>query len=836
MATITHRHDPEQCPSCDLGAFSRNNFFTGKLLVERDFTDEQTYVSDKIRHHNRRLHGWGVVCGLRVKQHPSSDCRDRFVCIEPGTALDCCGHEIVARDEGCFDLTQLPAVQALGAPPEGGSGGTDDAAHTLQICLRYRECGTEPIPVLYDECGCDDTRCLPNRILESFEVDVQVDPPAAAETWTGPQIERGTDIGLAGATRVAFNPADGLLYVVAGTTLHAVDRSSGAILRSHDLGSTVHGLDVSPGGTHLYAVRDTDGGGLTLTVLQASDFSDTFEDDLPNGQAPVATAVSPAADGRFLVLVTADKKLQVYGPDLEGGAPAAPTAIDVAADRTLLAIARNGATAYVAGTTVGSPTDPAPLEAMDLGGGPGDPALGALLPGVEPSALSTVADGTAQLLMVGDANGGASVVDPAASTVSGPVALAGPATELAGDLWVYALQTAGGASALQAVGVPRVVRGEPDPVGPAVAFAGVAHDLAVAPGAIYVAYAASGGDPGGVAVFGVLERDCRDILWGSLDGCGDCEEPNCVVLATISGYRPGHAILDLADPPTAPADDDAAGIARIDNRAGRRLLPSTSVLTDLITCLLDEGVGGGGPGPQGPAGPQGPQGEQGPQGVQGLQGVQGPQGLPGSQGLQGPEGPAGPPGPGLEPGLVQITALSWKHDQPMDVESLRNIGGFPSAPKVRHGVIIAFTGEVSLDGVDKIHVFQVEAPHPDLHGEDEKLGYACRCPVRGTVVPVDPNIAGNFITDAQVMAGADRAKAIAFVFDQAFVNTLREIELSDLWVRLRGDFVLDTGDPPRAIDAEFARHEFDTGDRPSGSDVGVQGGIFESWFQPKRKD
>ena len=28
------------CPACNYGPFTRNNYFTGKLLVERDFTDE----------------------------------------------------------------------------------------------------------------------------------------------------------------------------------------------------------------------------------------------------------------------------------------------------------------------------------------------------------------------------------------------------------------------------------------------------------------------------------------------------------------------------------------------------------------------------------------------------------------------------------------------------------------------------------------------------------------------------------------------------------------------------------------------------------------------------
>jgi hypothetical protein len=349
---------------------------------------------------------------------------------------------------------------------------------------------------------------------------------------------------------------------------------------------------------------------------------------------------------------------------------------------------------------------------------------------------------------------------------------------------------------------------------------------------VYVAYSLSGAEPGGVAVFAVEQHDCRDLL--GVDGCDDCEDANCVVLATIRGYRRGFAIRDPN--PSADADADLqARIARIDDRAGRRVLPSTAVLTEVIECILDGGVGGGGsPGPQGPPGPQGSQGDQGAQGVQGLQGVQGPQGLPGVQGVQGPQGLPGPPGPGLEEGLVQITALSWKHDEPISVNDLRNIVGFPDQPKERLGVMIAFTGEVSLDGVDPVHVFQVEAPHVDSEADAKRFGYACRCPVIGTVFAVDPTINGNLITQGQVLPGDDRAKAIAFVFDPAFANTLVEFDVPDLWVRLRGDFVLDTGDPPRAIDAEFARHEFDTGDRPSGSKLGIQGGIFESWFRPTR--
>ena len=81
-----------------------------------------------------------------------------------------------------FNFGAHPVIQELrqeaAAAVEGGNT-TPPKPHKLQFCLRYKECGTEEIPVLYDECGCDETKCAPNRILESYEVDVLLDPPVA---------------------------------------------------------------------------------------------------------------------------------------------------------------------------------------------------------------------------------------------------------------------------------------------------------------------------------------------------------------------------------------------------------------------------------------------------------------------------------------------------------------------------------------------------------------------------------------------------------------------------------------------------------------------------------
>ena len=56
--------DEERCH--ELAPAQRNNFFTGKLLTARDLEAEQSYFRGKGKQHDRYLHGYGTVCGLRV--------------------------------------------------------------------------------------------------------------------------------------------------------------------------------------------------------------------------------------------------------------------------------------------------------------------------------------------------------------------------------------------------------------------------------------------------------------------------------------------------------------------------------------------------------------------------------------------------------------------------------------------------------------------------------------------------------------------------------------------------------------------------------------------------
>ncbi len=816
------------CPECDFEPFKRNHYFTGKLLVERDFTDEQRYFREKIRHHYARLHGWGVVCGLKVRQHQTPGCQDRYVYIEPGTAVDCCGREILVPREECIDITQLEGFEE-----HIKEGDTDP--HTLQICVRYAQCPTEEIPVVYDECGCDDTRCAPNRILESYQFGVIVDPEEEQGFLHAPRFRWGCEVNLAHASHVALHDASHRLYVLTNSgpsILYQVSADNCAVLEAYDLPAKGLALAVTNDGSRVYVVAEHSDPSIATRQLHVLDTATLMviradPVDIPgSADSEVYLAVAPEPDNRLFALVATPGKVLVWGMDLNDGAvtPDAPIEINLGADLRGLAISSDAAFAYAA--------DPAnhQIQVLDVAAEAAGTPIAVLPDDAEPYALAVVSSTGSDLLAVADQTLKRLYLvglDPS-PTLLGCVNLSHPPVDLVaspGGRWAYVLEGEDdGSSYLQAVNLYRLQQGYDVEPGLAFEVGQTSQHLALSESGqhLYIPYLEDLAVPidGGVAILEVGEQACEELLWRDLDGCPSCDTPNCVVLATIKNYHLGDRMEDQTDPPADPADDAANHVARIDYRLGRRLLPSVQVLTELLACLLEQGVGG--PGQQGPPGPPGPAG---PPGEKGERGDPGP---PGEKGDPGSPGEKGDPGEGLEEGLVQINALSWRHGTPNNllVPIIYSNGELHG-----HGIVIGFTGEVQVTAgpspIDAEHVFQVLVRNPQL---EEEFGVRCRCAIPGEVLPVDPEFDAN---DSELIIGATilnstTANAVAFV--SQWFRGIKWPETRELWVQLRGDFVLEAAENVRAIDAEFVRAELPTGDRPGGSSVGNQGGLFESWF------
>ncbi len=168
--------EPEHSPPClDVPELKRLQYFFGQVLGPQDFRDEQTYFREKLKLHNRCLHGFGVVCGLEVVPVPPSDPCDSEprprVRIRPGLAYDCAGNELVVRRDLIVDLfAHLPP------PSVAQQVGTKDVAIPLWLSLCFCEQPVDPArPVLPDSCDASPD-CVFGKLRDAVRVSLERPP------------------------------------------------------------------------------------------------------------------------------------------------------------------------------------------------------------------------------------------------------------------------------------------------------------------------------------------------------------------------------------------------------------------------------------------------------------------------------------------------------------------------------------------------------------------------------------------------------------------------------------------------------------------------------------
>ncbi|HVZ40996.1 MAG TPA: helix-hairpin-helix domain-containing protein [Candidatus Kapabacteria bacterium] len=829
-----HNHHGE-CLECAAIPQERLNYFTGQFLAERDFRDEQGYHIGKHRMHNRLLHGWGTVCGLRVTQHPAPECRNRFVVIEPGVALDCCGHEIVVRERIFVNIPEFLAPQQ----DQWGAGGH------LAIALRYRECKTEYVPALYSECGCDADTCDANRVREGF--DVGVDrlmhlPKGACAPGSGLSLDWLATINLADAVRVVADAAAERLYVLTGAGIvMAYDVPHGCLLGSIDMKGIGYDLGIAPNGHFLYAVvaPAATPDAYELHVADVQDLSSvTIVNSVALGTGAARPAIAVSPDGRVATLDANVPAVTIWTTALNTGDPNPVYAtIAVADDPRSIAFNSTGAWLFVAEATDRQVTavDVATQTKSVIAIASGVPVLVAAA-GDAPQFYVVADDRTIRTFtIVGTGQ------TPFPELGSGAALGEGTAVDLVvspDGAWAYVLMDGAGSGSVRAVNGARIETDSTKAVGANLTVVASPRDLLLSEDGsrLYAAGAGANGACGGVSVIDVHASGCAEILWRALDGCPSCEtDDGWVLLAVVKDYTEGEYITDPL----------------IDNRI-RPMVTSTETLRKTILCALesatkgqkgDPGIQGqkGDQGPKGDAGPKGDQGPKGDAGIQGQKGDQGPKGDAGPKGDQGPKGDPGTPGTdgnGLETDLTRIRATSWLHGAPISASPLKRLPDVellnspPGGPKTQPGLAIIFT--------DTVHVTDGRLPFADdatrtsngftfevlvrmpCPGND---GLEDQCSLRGRVVPIDwQETAGAIRWDTLREVTTGTAKGAAFLLPQA----IQSLGFNQMSVRLRGDFVLDLKD--RAVDANFPRADFPSGDHPAGEKYGIQGGLFESWF------
>jgi hypothetical protein len=150
--------------------FVRVRYYFGQRLGVLELSDQALYHGGKLAFHNARLHGAGVLCGLRAERVPppaGTGTRSTVLRVTAGAALDPCGREIVVGIDQCVDVAAWFARNQARPELEDWTANT---THALRVAVRYRECPSDPSPAPRDPCGCDNGGCEFGRVREGFEL------------------------------------------------------------------------------------------------------------------------------------------------------------------------------------------------------------------------------------------------------------------------------------------------------------------------------------------------------------------------------------------------------------------------------------------------------------------------------------------------------------------------------------------------------------------------------------------------------------------------------------------------------------------------------------------
>jgi hypothetical protein len=148
----------------------RVRYFQRQLLTVEDMHDEQHYLLEKLRRHNRFLHGWGVVCGCSVTA-PTAQQSPWLVTVSCGYVLTPQGDEVWIPEAYPIDLSVGPPQMGSDAPCSCTPSPTTTGS-TIYLAVRYVTCKARPIRVHPAGCGCEEAGCEFSRVRDDFEFGV----------------------------------------------------------------------------------------------------------------------------------------------------------------------------------------------------------------------------------------------------------------------------------------------------------------------------------------------------------------------------------------------------------------------------------------------------------------------------------------------------------------------------------------------------------------------------------------------------------------------------------------------------------------------------------------
>ncbi|MFC7387810.1 hypothetical protein [Sphaerisporangium rhizosphaerae] len=158
----------------------RPRYFPRQLVTHAELNQGDGYLLERMRRHNRMLHGWGVVCGALV-------CRTGepwHIRITPGYLLSPYGDEVSIPSERVVDVrsdgVSVDPGDAFGGTPDPWCDDPPEEPRTgrMWVAVRYEELAVRPVRVHPAGCGCDSP-CEYSRWRDGYAIGLLTTCPAS---------------------------------------------------------------------------------------------------------------------------------------------------------------------------------------------------------------------------------------------------------------------------------------------------------------------------------------------------------------------------------------------------------------------------------------------------------------------------------------------------------------------------------------------------------------------------------------------------------------------------------------------------------------------------------
>ena len=171
--------------ACDSTIAELPRYYPRQLITPDDLTLEQNYFRDRMRRHNRLLHGWGVVCGAIVCPATTTNADGTLsftpwkVNVQRGYILGPYGDEIIIDCPRTVDLRTVGISGVTGQPcndaPDPWCSQVftpPSTTNVLYIAVQYKQSMVRPVRVQPVGCGCDSTNCEYSRLQDGYQIGV----------------------------------------------------------------------------------------------------------------------------------------------------------------------------------------------------------------------------------------------------------------------------------------------------------------------------------------------------------------------------------------------------------------------------------------------------------------------------------------------------------------------------------------------------------------------------------------------------------------------------------------------------------------------------------------